>query len=144
MSDNAFIHEDMFERIDNGDFAKRFAARNLALIIGEVTHEEYLYSVTNPPTSVDKLEIELLNYYRADQVAKLLEHYSIPKDLHTSTKEGAKKLALLFGNIVANGQIYASERVFVKALLDHGVSPARVLRYRVAWKPKAAFTIFPA
>ncbi|KAL1407474.1 hypothetical protein Q8F55_006907 [Vanrija albida] len=143
VSDNAFIHEDMFERIASGDFAKRFAARDLALIIGEVTHEEYLYSVTNPPTSVDKLEIELLNYYRAEQVAKLLEHYNIPKDLDTSTKEGAKKLALLFGNIVANGQIYASERVFIKALLDHGVSPARLLRYRVAWKPAAAFTIFP-
>lgn len=127
----------MYKRIANGDFAKRFAERGLALIIGETPNEGVMYSATNPPKTVADLPVQLSNYYPAAQATAISEQFD-------TNASDIKALRKVFGEIVAAGQVYASERSLVKSLLEQ-VPPERVLRFRVADKPAALrkLSIFP-
>lgn len=138
VEDYEFVRPDMYATIASGEFARQFAKRGLALIIGETTQEEVLYSATNPPTSFADLPVQLDNYYPPEQAAKLLKLFPVAPDL------APKELRHAFGEIVATGQVYASTRALVKSLLEH-VPPHKVLRYRIADKPEwlRKMSIFP-
>ncbi|WVQ85118.1 hypothetical protein IAT38_007283 [Cryptococcus sp. DSM 104549] len=124
------------DRIRDGHFAKVFKERNMSLIIGEVEKEELLYAVTNPPTDLPALTVQLHNYYRTDQVAKIEKLYGVPTKCDPNDPEDRRKLREVYGRMVADGQVYVPERGLVNALFDHGVGMDRILRYRISWRPK--------
>lgn len=138
VTDSEFIHPELYARIASGDFARRFADHGMALIIGETPDEEVLYAATNPPKSAADLPVQLDNYYPSAQAAKLCKQFPSVAGVDDKT------LRATFGQIVAAGQVYASERALIKSLLEH-VPAERVLRYRVADKPAALrkLSIFP-
>jgi len=127
VTDDTFISSQMYASITDGRFAREFSRRGMSLIIGEVTDEELLYRATNPPMNVKDLGTQLENYYRADQVEKLKTAFEVPADAD------AAALRDVFGDIVAHGQVYITARELVRSLLEGGVDPKRILRYRVAW-----------
>lgn len=98
-----------------------------------VCSQELLYSCTNPPTNKGELVVQLQNYYKTTQVRKILALYELPADCDTNVYT----LHRIYGQMVANGQVYVPSRVFVKTLVDAGVSMDRILRYRLCWKPEA-------
>lgn len=127
----------MHSSIADGSFARAFKDRGMSVIIGEVPNEELLYSVINPPTSVADLRTQLCNYYRAEQVDKLITAFEVPADAD------AGALQKVFGEIVAHGQVYIPSRVLVQALLDARVPAERILRYRIAWNTAVARSTAP-
>lgn len=142
MTDGAFVHPELYERVVNGDFAKRFAARGMAVVIGETPQEEVMYGATNPPSSLDDIAVQLENYYNPAAARKLVASWPLPSALQglkpdekITAPEQVKAIKLMFGDIVAHGQVYVSERALVRSLLEH-VAPENVLRFRVAWKPE--------
>lgn len=150
MTDGAFVHPEMYERVISGDFARRFAQRGMAVVIGETPSEEVMYGATNPPSSLDDVAVQLENYYNPAAARKLVACWTIPDALSSlrpdekiTQPEQVRAMKLMFGDIVAHGQVYVSERALIRSLLEH-VPASHVLRFRVAWKPEviAAGAIF--
>lgn len=142
VTDGAFVHPEMYTRVVNGDFARRFGARGMAVVIGETPQEEVMYGATNPPRTLDDIAVQLENYYNPAAARQLVACWPVPSALKglkpdepITQKEQVDAVKRMFGDIVAHGQVYVSERALVRSLLEH--CPAEnVLRFRVAWKPK--------
>lgn len=131
--DNQIISKDVFQWIHSGEFARRFKARGMKLLIGEVEHEEAVYSL-GAPTAIEGLLPGLLNYYRSSVAKALVDHY-------TGSHPDVERM---FTGIVTDVQVRATTRAFSKALVDGGVPLKDVLRYRVSMPIKAEDENFPA
>ncbi|CAK9781357.1 carboxylesterase-lipase family protein [Cutaneotrichosporon oleaginosum] len=142
VTDGAFVHPEMYTRVVNGDFARRFGERGLAVIIGETPQEEVMYGATNPPRSLNDIAVQLENYYNPAAARQLVACWPLPSALQglkpdepITEKAQVDAVKRMFGDIVAHGQVYVSERALVRSLLQH-CPPENVLRFRLAWKPK--------
>lgn len=141
VTDGAFIPADLYASFHDGRLAAQLKKHDIPVLLGEVSEEELLYGVTNPPRSRADLRTQLDNYYNPVVVQRLLDYYDsqLPPDsgeLPVGSAEW-KALRAKFGEITAGGQVYVPERALVRSLIAGGVSPDRILRYRVAWKPTA-------
>jgi carboxylesterase type B len=130
--DNTMISEHLFAHIHSGEFARRFHARGMKLLIGEVEHEEAMYSI-GAPTTQDGLLPSLQNYYRASVAETLMDHY----------KDFKSDVVRMFTTIVTDVQVRATTRAFSKALYDGGVPIADIFRYRISLPIKAENDFLP-
>ncbi|KAM0748013.1 alpha/beta-hydrolase, partial [Meredithblackwellia eburnea MCA 4105] len=128
VTDDVFVHPDTFARICNGHFAEEVKKRGISILIGEVEREEGLYREINHPTSAQDLMVQLYNYYPKNVVDKIVPFYEMPKD-----DAGVEEVKEAYGLITADGQVYASERLLIRALVNGGVDPQHILRYRIQW-----------
>jgi carboxylesterase type B len=130
--DNEMISENVFDWIYSGELAKRFKARGMKLLIGEVEHEEAVYAIA-APTITANLMPGLLNYYPSSVASALVDHYT---GAHPDVER-------MYTGIVTDVQVRATTRAFSKALVDGGVPISDVLRYRVSLPIKAEDENFP-
>jgi carboxylesterase type B len=128
--DDIFISKNTFKWIHSGELAHRFKNRNMKLLIGEVEHEEAMYSV-GAPTTQDNLLPSLGNYYPSAVSNALINHY--PKVL----TDVAEAWTQLYTNIVTDVQVRATTRAFSKVLADGGVPVRNILRYRISMPIKS-------
>ncbi|KAL4798686.1 alpha/beta-hydrolase [Aspergillus venezuelensis] len=130
VTDNVFIHADLFTYYRSGTFASEFKRRNLRLLIGEVANEETLYAVTNgPEASLVSLETQISNYYSPATTTRLLTHYDLP-----SESTNRDDWQAVFGRIVSDGQVRAPSRFLVNNLIENGVDTKDVWRYVIAYR----------
>ncbi len=177
VTDGVFIRPDMMQKIEDGTFAREFWKRDMGVMLGEVDEEvnifrssllsetcqselmlnfsrsvsqEKMYSVTNPPDSMETLRVQLDNYYNPSQVTRMLSLYrnqfsSLP-ERGRLTKTQQEDLREVYGKMTADWQIYVPERRLVRSLWTEGVKmlnekgkdaskeiSERVLRYRINW-----------
>jgi carboxylesterase type B len=124
-SDNIFISNDVFKWIYSGELAYRFRTRNMRLLIGEVEHEEAVYSIGAPTTQATLLPA-LQNYYPAVVAKALVDHYpKVLSDVATSWVD-------LYTCIVTDVQVRSTTRAFSKTLVDGGVPAKNIMRYRIS------------
>jgi hypothetical protein len=86
-----------------------------------------------PPKNKAELPVKLQNYYAASVVDKLL----------TQPCYRGNNVEQVFGRIVSDMQVRAPIRVLCRQLLDAGVPPERIMRYRVAFRPAYFDKIYP-
>jgi carboxylesterase type B len=123
--DDIFISKDVFKWIHSGELAYRFKKRNMKLLIGEVEHEEAMYSI-GAATTQATLMPTLQNYYPSVVATALVNHYpKVLSDISTNWMD-------LYTSIVTDVQVRATTRAFSKALVDGGVPANNVLRYRIS------------
>ena len=106
--DDIIISKSIFKQIRSGDLARRFHARQMKLLIGEVEHEEVMYAI-GAPTTQSTLLPGLGNYYKSSVARALVEHY---QGVH-ETVERSRMLA------------------------EGGVPAKDILRYRISLPIKA-------
>ena len=152
VTDDEMISSDLISNIHSGAFAVRFKQRGMHILLGEAETEEILYALTNPPptSSQEDMLHALNNYYALPVCESLLSLYTKegssadPRvESATSLEDGAEKAKQLFGLITSDVQVRAPIRVLSEALFDGGVSPDRILRYRVAYRPGCTDRIYP-
>lgn len=136
VSDNIFIANTLLLDLKSGKFSKLLLQKkNFNIVIGEVANEPYLYSVLDTPTSQEELIVQLENYYPTAAVKEMIKLYpTVPNSL--PEVEYHEQLRQLFGTIVADGQVYASSRGYVKNLVNNGFPKERIFRYKVSYRPK--------
>jgi carboxylesterase type B len=123
--DNIFISNDVFKWIYSGELAYRFRERKMKLLIGEVEHEEAVYSIGAPTTQAALLPA-LRKYYPSALAKALVDHYpEVVSDVATSWMD-------LYTCIVTDVQVRATTRAFSKTLLGGGVPMKDILRYRIS------------
>ncbi|KAL4921722.1 Alpha/Beta hydrolase protein [Aspergillus aurantiobrunneus] len=129
VTDDVFIHRNLFEYYRDGSFAREFRRRGLRIFIGEVLNEETLYAVTNgPEASLDSLETQISNYYSPSTTSRLLQHYALP------SSDLKQDWEAVFGRIVSDGQVRAPSRFLVNNLLENGVDVRDIWRYVIAYR----------
>lgn len=130
ITDDLFLHSGMIDYLRDGHFAAEFQRRDMRLLIGEVLNEETLYAEYHSPSAPkrDALSRQIENYYAAATVERILPHYELPL---TSDLQDWKAL---YGNIVADGQVRAPSRYFVKQLFDYGIPLEKIWRYQIAYR----------
>ncbi|KAH8895552.1 alpha/beta-hydrolase [Thozetella sp. PMI_491] len=130
VTDNLFIHPNMFEYIQGGEFAEVFKRRHFKLLIGEVLNEETLYSTYNSPEepTLTALKHQISNYYAPETTERVLKHYKLPES------DNLQEWKKTFGQLISDGQVRAPSRVLAKALVDHGVPIRDVWRYQIAYR----------
>ena len=133
-TDSAFIPPTLFESLDNGEFARELAARNVRIILGECRDEHYLYSIWFPPVenSISALRRRLVADYPRHVVDALMKLYypdsRLPPDCNTWDADA-------FGRIYADMQVHKLQRGLVYSLATHGASHL-LHRYRIEYRPK--------
>lgn len=99
--------------------------------------QELLYGATNPPRDLAALQTQLLNYYPESQIAKIRALYpNIPEVIDVNSAEDMAKLQNVYGQMVADGQVYIPSRNLVDSLYREGIPTSKILRYRISWRPK--------
>ncbi|CAI8506425.1 unnamed protein product [Pichia kudriavzevii] len=96
---------------------------------GEVDNEGYLYSLLNPPVSVEEFQLQVENYYPREVTLELMEVYNVVSAPET-------KLSTLFGNVIGDGQVYVSTRGFINNIVENGFPAKDYFRYRIAYRGK--------
>jgi carboxylesterase type B len=124
--DNIIISKSIFKQIHSGELARRFYARQMKLLIGEVEHEEVMYAI-GAPTSQATLLPRLENYYRSSVAKALVEHY---QGVHENVER-------MYTEIVTDVQVRATTRDFSRMLVEGGVLAKDILRYRISLPIKA-------
>jgi hypothetical protein len=97
--------------------------------------QEVLYGATNPPDTWEDLSAQLTNYYAQSKVSKLESLYGIAETSAEGSNVDPRALNKLYGQIVADGQVYVPSRTMVQALFEGGIDMSRILRYRLSWRP---------
>jgi carboxylesterase type B len=130
VTDGHFVKDDLFQRLEDGTFAKKLLESNVEILIGESVNEHHMYAnhytPKNNPEAVYK---RLLADYPKWAVDKLREVYFQDGSLPA----GVKSWRELFGRIYADIQVHASERGFVDALIRGGAGDL-IHRYHIAWR----------
>jgi carboxylesterase type B len=125
-----FVQDKWFKDVVSGDFPRWCKAEGITVMIGECNNEESVYALVNSPSGPDyaaTLHQQLCCYYPRDAVDDLLRCYDVP-----SASSNAIDWANVFGLAVSDSQVYASERLFIRYLVQAGVS---VLRYQIKYRP---------
>lgn len=151
VTDDEIIPANLVSDIHSGAFASRFKERGIFIMLGEAETEEVLYAIINPPPSSSTPDMlhALNNYYAQSVCEKLLSLYTTEGVAADSRIKSAlaqvdpEKATQLFGLITSDVQVRAPIRVLSKALFDGGVPPERILRYRVAYRPKCTDRVYP-
>jgi len=129
VADGRFYPDDLFSRINDGDFARRMQERGITILSGECRDEHTVYrNWRTPENSFDSLRIRLYAEYPQEDVDKILRHYcGSEEELPSHCKDWQD----LFGRIYADLQVHHLQRGFYNALFKGGLRPGKdVLRYR--------------
>ncbi|OJT07523.1 hypothetical protein TRAPUB_1619 [Trametes pubescens] len=110
-----------------GGFAAGLKAHGVrAVVVGDLTEEWYIYSLSHPVKEPWDIEVSLERYYRAEVVHKMLEVYG---KLPTEPEEVKR----VFGRLLAEGQVHLPVRLLARDLVNAGFP---VVRYEIAWTPE--------
>lgn len=135
VTDGNFIYSHLIRDIEEGDYATKLKKKGVRMICGEVENEALRYSLMNTPTTFEQLSTEVANLYPEDLIPVLFDLYDVraldPNDPHFKTK-----LKIIYGAIVSDGQVYASERGYLYKLVANGFPKENIFRYRVAFRGK--------
>lgn len=136
-TDGSFVSSKFLSSIHDGSFASKLKANNTKVMIGEVSDENRLYRLVNPPSCFDDLIHQLSQYYPRHVADAIVKIYQIPQ--FTASRED---WADIYGRILADCQVHATERGIVKSLFgpQHGeqqMTANEVFRYRIAWRAKS-------
>ncbi|KAI0353921.1 carboxylesterase [Trametes cingulata] len=110
-----------------GGFAKGLAAHGVrAVVVGDLTEEWYIYSLSHPISTVRDIEVNMERYYREEVVRKMMELYGkAPTD--------PEEVKRVFGRLLAEGQVHLPVRLLARDLVNAGFP---VVRYEIAWTPE--------
>ncbi|OJJ41076.1 hypothetical protein ASPWEDRAFT_102513 [Aspergillus wentii DTO 134E9] len=135
-TDSAFIPASLFQSLDNGDFARRVAERNVRIMLGECRDEHSLYGIWYPPSSnsLPALRQRLLADYPRRVVDTLINHYYPAGQLPADCKNWDSDA---FGRIYADMQVHKMQRGLVHALVTGGAAHC-LYRYRIEYRLKCA------
>ncbi|KAI4753506.1 carboxylesterase [Aureobasidium sp. EXF-3400] len=142
VADDEFYPQDLFARINDGDFSRRMKERNITLLSGECRDEHTVYrNWRTPENTFDSLRTRLYAEYPRSDVDKILHHYcGSERKLPTHCQDWQD----LFGRIYANLQVHHLQRGFFNALFNGGLRPGRdVLRYRIDRRLKCVDATLP-
>ncbi|OJJ83901.1 putative carboxylesterase [Aspergillus glaucus CBS 516.65] len=136
-SDGAFVSQDLFKSLANGEFARRFRERGIKVLLGETRDEPNLYALWSPPedNTLDALRTRLIAEYPTSTVDALLPLY-YPDNKLPPGQENWDSDA--FGRIYADMQVYKMQRGLIHSLVSHGVPDSSIYRYRVEMRVKCA------
>ncbi|KAK9772251.1 putative Alpha/Beta hydrolase protein [Seiridium cardinale] len=98
------------------------------LVSAILLNEEALYATYNAPKepNLAALRRQICNYYAPSTTYRIIEQYSLPNT------EGLSEWRVIFGSIMADGQVRAPSRGLVHNLARHGILITDIWRYRVA------------
>ncbi|KAI0760613.1 carboxylesterase [Fomes fomentarius] len=120
----------------SGNLARGLLAHGVtSVVIGDLTEEWYLYSLSHPISNIADIGINLERYYRPDVVKKMLEAY-LGDDYAEKDVLGGKnqeELERLFGQLLAEGQVHLPVRLFARDMLAAGYP---LVRYEIRWTPE--------
>ncbi|KAI0667255.1 carboxylesterase [Trametes maxima] len=111
----------------SGGFAKGLTDHGVrAVVVGDLTEEWYVYSLSHPVASVSDIVTNLERYYQEDVVHKMLEVYG-------KTPTEPEEVKRVFGQLLAEGQVHLPVRLLARDLVNAGFP---VVRYEIAWTPE--------
>lgn len=131
LADDAFYPRDLFDSINNGQFAERMKSRGLTLINGECEEEHTMYRRWRTPRdSYTSVHDRLYAEYGPKVTRALMSHYCGWSTDRLPT--GYTSWQDFFGRLYAGIQVHYLERGFHHALFQGGLQPGRdILRYRI-------------
>ncbi|CUM65855.1 uncharacterized protein PRCAT00003504001 [Priceomyces carsonii] len=136
VSDDDFVSSSLLHDLYNGTYARMLSKRAVRVMIGEVDNEPILYSYLNSPCTRADLSIQLENYYPKNTIATLISLY-YPKGIDENSPSFKTDLRELFGQIIADTQVYASSRGFLNNITKHNhYSKDNIFRYKVSYAPQ--------
>ncbi|KAK4991774.1 hypothetical protein LTR50_001591 [Elasticomyces elasticus] len=141
-SDGDFVNKDLFDRINDGTYARLMKQKGVKLMMGECSQEHFLYGAWRTPQTQSAAAVfdRLHADYPLEACKKLRQVYFPDARL----PEGYKDWQDLFGRIYADVQIHCIERGFVDCLSRGGLKIGEdVLRYRIEWRAKCVDGAFP-
>ncbi|KAI0628606.1 carboxylesterase [Trametes polyzona] len=112
-----------------GGLARGLRAHGVrAVVVGDLTEEWYIYSLSHPVRDMRDVEMNLERYYRGEVVRRMLEVTGPGRD--PAEPEEVKRL---FGRLLAEGQVHLPVRLLARDLVNAGFP---VVRYEIAWTPE--------
>jgi hypothetical protein len=95
-----------------------------------------------PSLTLKSLLVTISNYYTSAILRKVLPFFDlspslIPPQEFTGSSDEERDWISLQGQITADLQVFASQRLFLRALRNGGTDEKRVWRYRIEWVPDA-------
>ncbi|GMM47275.1 hypothetical protein DAPK24_038500 [Pichia kluyveri] len=136
VTDDHFISSNILKDIVSGEFSRLLNAKGIRIMHGEVDNESYLYSLLNPPTSFDDLQLQVENYYPRKVSSLLMDIYNVKEEIDINSNDKDEKFAQLFGKIVGDGQVYVSTRGFINNIIKNGFNKNDYYRYRISFRGK--------
>ncbi|KAH7399185.1 carboxylesterase [Phaeosphaeria sp. MPI-PUGE-AT-0046c] len=142
VSDGIFCSPNLFQNINNGDFAQRMKRRNITLISGECRDEHTMYRHwRTPQDSYLALYKRLCGEYPEKVSQALLQQYCGSTQMLPSSYRSWQEL---FGHIYADVQVHNLQRGFHNALFVGGLEPGKdVMRYRFDRRLKCVDATIP-
>lgn len=136
VTDGNFISPNIIRDINSGKFCKMMVEKKIRVMNGEVDNECYKYSLLNTPLVADEIPIQVKNYYPNVIIPTLLNLYEANKEdfENISTTELKEQIRIKYGNIVGEGQVYASARGFLNKLVENGFPEKNIFRYRISFR----------
>ncbi|KAF7929192.1 uncharacterized protein EAE98_005111 [Botrytis deweyae] len=131
--DGEFISKDLFTRIYDGTFGKRFKELGIKTIIGDLTQEYQLYKNVFPPHSYERLIDRLSWDYPRSIATAVCAKY---KPDHTSSNYPKEHWIEIFGKLYADMQIHSTMRGFLVAI-SSDVPIQSINRYRIDWRTES-------
>lgn len=130
VTDDDFVSPDILKDIVSGHFGSLMKERGIDLLIGETSNEGAKYATFNSPKSIPDLKVQVLNFY-PENVCETL--FGDLYDLNFNENENGfqDRVKSLFGEIVSDGQVYASSRGFLNLIVKGGFPESKIYRYRV-------------
>lgn len=140
VTEKYFVPDGLIDDINSGEYAKRLTQKNIRIVSGDVNNEQYTYSIIYTPTTVEDLVLQVQNYY-PEKVAKCLLDLYMPKPMDDTDPEFQTKLIELYGKMIADGQVYAASRGFIRKLVDNGFPQDRIFRYRISFRSQCVDSV---
>lgn len=128
VTDGVFVSPTILQDLVSGNYTSRLIKKNIRIMCGDVNNEGFTYSLLNTPKTLKELEDQIENYYPKKVVSALLNLYDCQ---NLGTEEEIK---CMFGRIVADGQVYASERGYLEKISSGGFK--NIFRYRISFRMK--------
>ncbi|CDO93773.1 unnamed protein product [Kluyveromyces dobzhanskii CBS 2104] len=138
VTDDKFISSTLIKDLDSGEYAKKLLAikgDKFRILCGEVNNECYKYSLLNTPRTIEELPVQVNNYYPKKLADTLLDLYEAEK-LDPNSDTLKEDLRIKYGEIIGDGQVYASGRGYLSKLVEHGFPSSNIFRYRVSYRAK--------
>lgn len=138
VTDDKFISSTLIKDLDSGEYARRLLSikgDKFRILCGEVDNEPLKYSLLNTPQTLAELPVQVGNYYPKSIVDSLLDLYKVDK-LNPASSTLKEDLRVAYGDIIGDGQVYASGRGYLHKLVEHGFPSKNIFRYRVSYRAK--------
>lgn len=136
VTDNNFISSTLIEDLASGEYTTKLLkvkGESFRILCGEVDNEPVKYSLLNTPKTIDELPIQIGNYYPKNVVSSVLNLYQAEK-LTQNDPDLQENLRIVYGDIIGDGQVYASGRGYLNSLTSHGFPQKNIYRYRVSYR----------